>query len=50
MSGKAIRETLGVIASMMFVGWEIKESNTQATGRCLASDCYRRGELACARR
>ncbi len=33
MSGKAIRETLtalGVIASMVFVGWEIRTSNVQA--------------------
>ena len=33
MSGKAIRETftaLGVIASMVFVGWEIRQSNVQA--------------------
>ena len=33
MSGKAIRETLaavGVIASMVFVGWEIRQSTTVA--------------------
>ena len=33
MSGKAIRETLaalGVIASMVFVGLEIRQSNVQA--------------------
>ena len=33
MSGKAIRETLtalGVIATMVFVGWEIRTSNMQA--------------------
>ena len=32
MSGKALRETLtalGVIASMAFVGWEIRQSNVQ---------------------
>ena len=36
MSGKAIRETLaalGVIASMVFVGWEIRQNNALARGQ-----------------